>query len=206
MNTKLNVLLVAGAALALNGCATLVLGGAAKVGSVVAEERTVGEAVDDTAIWTEIKSNYLQKNFDNIFNAVNVEVKQGRVLLTGQVVNPDHRIQAVRLAWQPQGVKEVINELQINDQSSLKNATNDIWINGQVKTKLLLERNVRSINYSVDTINGVVYLLGIAQNDWERRQAALVASRVKGVKKVVSHVQVKQNPSPAPIRPAKVDD
>jgi osmotically-inducible protein OsmY len=183
-----------------SACVPLVLGGAAKVGSVVAEERSVGAAVDDTAIWTEIKSHYLQKDFNNIFAGVNVEVKTGRVLLTGTVENPEQRVEAVRLAWQPVGVKEVINELQITDKSSVRDTANDYWINTQVKAKLLVEKNVRSVNYTVDTINGVVYLIGIAQNEWEMNQAALVASRVKGVKRVISHVQVKENPTPLPLK------
>ena len=185
-------------------CAAVVLGGAAKVGSVVAEDRSVGSTVDDTTIWTEIKSLYLQKNVDYIFAAVNVEVKEGRVLLTGRVDNPDHRVEAVRLAWQPVGVKEVINELQITDKSSLRDDANDYWINTQVRTKLLLEKNVRSINYTPDTINGIVYLIGVAQNEWEMNQAALVASKVKGVKRVVSYVKVRANPTPPPAKKASV--
>lgn len=181
-------------------CVPLVFSGAAKVGSLVAEERSVGDAVDDTSIWTEIKSLYLQKNVDDIFAAVNVEVKEGRVLLTGRVDNPDHRVDAVRLAWQPVGVKEVINELQITDKSGIRDVANDYWINARIKANLLVEKNVRSVNYSVDTINGIVYLIGVAQNEWERKQAALVASRVKGVKRVVSYVRVKENPSPAPVK------
>jgi len=183
-------------------CVPVIFGAAAKVGSVISEERSVGDAVDDTAIWTEIKSLYLQKNIDSIFTAVNVEVKEGRVLLTGRVDNPDNRVEAARLAWQPVGVKEVINELQITDKSGLRDVANDYWINSQVLGKLLVEKDVRSVNYSVDTINGVVYLIGVAQNEWEMKKAALVASRVKGVKKVVSYVKVKANPTPAPSKKA----
>jgi osmotically-inducible protein OsmY len=183
-------------------CPALILGGAAKVGSVVAEERSVGSTVDDTAIWTHIKSLYLQKNVDYIYATVNVEVNEGRVLLTGTVDNPEHRVEAVRLAWQPVGVKEVINELQITDKSSIADDAKDYWINTRVNANLLVEKNVRSINYNTDTINGVVYLIGIAQNEWEMKQAALVASKVKGVKRVVSYVRVKQNPSDPPA-PAK---
>lgn len=183
-----------------SGCEAIILGGAAKVGAVVAEERTVGEAVDDTAIWSEIKSLYLQKNVNSIFSGINVEVKQGRVLLTGQVTNPADRVEAVRLAWQPTGVQEVINEIQITDKASISDAANDIWINTQVNTKLLVEKNVKSINYSVDTINGIVYLMGVAQNEWEMNQTALVASKVKGVKRVISHVQVKKDPAPVPAK------
>lgn len=185
-------------ALVQSSCAPIVLGGAAKAGSMVAEERSVGDTIDDTGIWTNIKSLYLQKSVDNIFSAVNVEVKQGRVLLTGRVNNPEDRVEAVRLAWQPDGVKEVINEIQITDKSGIGDVANDFWINTQVNAKLLVEKNVRSINYSVDTINGIVYLMGVAQNDWEMHQAALVASRVKGVKRVISHVRVKENPTPPP--------
>src|SRR5690606_17590191 len=114
----------------------------------------------------------------------------GRVLLTGKVNTPDTKVTAVRLAWQPNGVREVIDEIVVTDKDSIGDLTNDTWITTQVKSKLLFNKDVRSINYSVETVNAVVYLIGIARSQAELETATAIASTVKGVKRVISHVRL----------------
>lgn len=174
----------------LNACAPVMLGaGGVTAGVVGLQERTVGEAVDDTVIWSRIKNLYIQNDVNKLATRVSVEVTQGRVLLTGTVPNPDARVEAVRLAWQVQGVSHVINEIQISNQT-LKSRAQDAWVTAQVKSKLLLNQDIESVNYSIDTVNLVVYLMGIAQSKAELEQATHVASTIKGVKRVVSHVRI----------------
>ncbi|MCH2039004.1 MAG: BON domain-containing protein [Rickettsiales bacterium] len=186
------VIMVALSMIGLNSCAPVVLGaGGVTAGVVGLQERTAGEAVDDTVIWTRIKNLYIQNDVNKLATRVSVEVTQGRVILTGNVPNPDARVEAVRLAWQVPGVTKVINEIQILNQQTIKSRAQDTWITTQVKSKLLLNKDIESINYSVDTVNQVVYLMGNAQNDNELKQATNIASTVKGVKRVVSHVQIK---------------
>lgn len=175
----------------LSGCAGAVVGGAAATGYTAMQERTVGEAVDDTVIETRISHELLQEDVDNLFRKVEVDVIQGRVHLTGAVPKPEHRAKAVQLAWKAPGVKEVINEIQVNDKSGLGDYTKDVWISSQVRTRLLLEKGVRSANYNVETVNGVVYLMGIAQDRRELAKVTTIARRVKGVRQVVSHVRMK---------------
>ncbi len=174
------------------GCIPVVAGGAATGGYVGAQERSVGTSIDDRVIWTEIKHYFLQADVYELLNAVNVEVNEGRVLLTGSVINPQTRQRAVELAWRPKGVKEVINEIQITDKQSIKSFATDSWITSQLKSKMVLDKNIRSINYSVETINGIVYLMGIAKDEQELNAVTNIASTIRGVSQVISHVRIKQ--------------
>ena len=178
----------------LVGCAPAVIGGVSVVGATVAQERSVGNAIDDTTITTHINSLYIQEDVKHLFENIDVQSHEGRVLLTGEVPTADNRVEAVRLAWQPQGIREVINEIEIRKKSSPKQYARDTWITTQIKTKLLFAENVRSINYSVDTVGGVVYLLGLAQDKGELKSVATLASKVPDVKKVISYVKLKNDP------------
>lgn len=186
-------MLILSLTLLLGGCIPVVLGGVATTGTVVAQERSAGQSVDDTAIFWQIKHLYVNQNAQDLFSGVNIEVIEGRVYLTGKVNNLETRVDAVRLAWQPNGVKEVINEITINDKQQLSEMANSVWLANNVRSRLILEKNIRSLNYSVDASDGVVYLMGIAQSQEELDQAVLVASKVKGVQKVVSHVVIKNS-------------
>lgn len=177
----------------LGGCASVVIGSGATVGLAAAQERTVGQAMEDTAILAEINHRLLQRS-ETLFANVDVEVVEGRVLLTGNVPGPENRVEVARMAWQAKGVREVLNELEINDQSSLRNYAKDVWITTQLKIKLLRDAEISAINYSVDTLNGVVYLFGIAQSQAELDRATGHARNISGVSKVVSHVILKDDP------------
>lgn len=181
-------LVVAG--FALSGCASAVVGGGAAVGVAAAQERSVGTAVDDTVIYTDLTARIFAKNVD-LFGAVGVEVVEGRVLLTGSVKRPEDRVEAVRLAWQVNGVREVINEIQVTDTSSLSNYARDSWISAQLKSKLILDKKIESLNYNIETVNGVVYMIGIAQNEAELKRATNHARTIPHVREVISHVRIK---------------
>lgn len=179
---------------ALNNCAPVAVGAAATTGVAAAQERTVGRAIDDSTIHSKILGTFSQKDVNDLLTNVNVEVTEGAVLLTGAVNKPETIIEAVKICWQVEGVKEVINEIQVNDRKSLKDYAKDTWITTQVKGRLIAEKNLRSVNYTVETINSVVYLMGIAQSQEELDKATYIASRVKGVGQVVSHVRLKTDP------------
>ena len=104
------------------------------------------------------------------------------------------RDEAVRLAWQAEGVKEVINEIQIAD-SDLGDFASDTWISTNLKSKLLFDSKIASINYSVETVRGVVYLIGVAQSQEELDRVTNHARSLEYVKKVVSYVKIKPQDS-----------
>lgn len=186
--------LLAAMALSLPACTTgPVVGAAASAGVAIAQERSAGNAVDDGVITITINERLFRHHID-LFQAVGVEVYEGRVLLTGSVPQPDDRIEAVRIAWLADGVTEVLNEIQVTDQGGLVNFARDTWVTTQLRSKLLLDKNVRAINFNVETVNGVVYLIGIAQDQAELERVTNHARTITNVVKVVSHARLKDDP------------
>ena len=184
-------LLLAG--LALSGCVGVVAGGAATAGVAVAQERSVGAAIDDAAIKFQINQLLFERS-EKLFLDVRTSVVEGRVLLTGSVTDPDDRIEAARVTWQSNSVKEVLNEIQITNQASIVNYFKDKRIVLQLRFKLITDGDISDINYTIDTVNGVVYLMGIAQDDAELERVTNHARNIAGVTKVISHVRLKDDP------------
>jgi osmotically-inducible protein OsmY len=185
-------------ALALSGCGGgLVVGAAATGGVAAVQERSVGDAVDDLTIRAELNQLFFEDNVD-LLQSVSFNVTEGRVLLKGSVKKQEHRIHALELAWQAAGVRELINEIQVTDQGGIVNYARDTWITTQLKAEILFDSNIYAINYNVETINGIVYVVGIAQDTAELDRVIEQARRIKNVKKVVSHVVMKDDPRRTP--------
>lgn len=178
------------ACLATSACVPLAIGAGAATGMVVAEERSVGAALDDTTIRLNVGALMLKED-EPLASMVDIEVLEGRVLLTGSVRSPDDRVKATMIAWKSAGVKEVINELQVTDKSSIGDLASDSWITTKLRAKILSNKDIIDINYSVETVNGVIYLLGIAQNQRELDAVTNYARNISGVRRVVSYVRVK---------------
>ncbi len=191
---RLTPLCVLSCLLFLSGCFTVASTAATESVILVAQERSVGEAVDDAGILLGIKNRFLQKDVNDLLTNVEVKVVEGRVLLTGNVDKPETQINAVRLTWTVSGVREVINEIEVDDTSTLLNYAQDLWISTQVRGRLLLAKDIHSVNYSVLTVNETVYLIGVAQDQAELNRATYLASITPQVKKVVSHVRLKSDP------------
>jgi len=184
-------------AAALGACSPtgMAIGAAATVATAASEERGLGGVVDDAAIQTEINGLWLEHDFD-MYRAVDMTVHEGRVLLTGEAPTPQARVDAVRLAWRADGVKTVINEIKVDDTSTLFDQAADMAIARKLQTRLLFDQRVRSINYNVDVVNGTVYLMGVAQSRDHLNRAIDYARDMRGVRHVVSHVRIKGEPSP----------
>tara|TARA_B100000029_G_scaffold327248_1_gene319689 strand:- start:1257 stop:1856 length:600 start_codon:yes stop_codon:yes gene_type:complete len=171
----------------------LAVGTASTAIAVSKEERTLGEYVDDTLIKAQIKNLYFDTN-ENIFFNVDVEVTQGRVLLTGTVDNSDLRIEATKMAWGISGVQTVINELQISNDDNILSFADDLVISTQIKGKLLLNSELPYINYTVETVNGVVYVIGIARSEEERQSVIDLSRAVYGVVDVIDYINIVSDP------------
>jgi len=184
-------------ALTLGGCGELLIGGAATGGTAALQERSIGDAVDDLTIRAELNQLFFEDNVD-LLASVSFNVIEGRVLLKGSVKTQEHRVHALELTWQAAGVREVINEIQVTNQGGIVNYARDTWISTQLKAEILFDTGVYSINYNVETINGTVYVVGIAQDQAELDLVIEHARRIKNVKKVVSHVIMKDDPRRIP--------
>ncbi|WP_452005261.1 BON domain-containing protein [Azospirillum largimobile] len=180
------------AGVSLAGCGPLLLGTAGGAAVVASQERGFGGFVSDTEIRARINSLWLQHSVD-MTNRIGLTVDQGRVLLTGRAADPQMRLDAVRLAWQAQGVKEVINEIQIDNGSSIVDTARDTWISTQLRSRITFDADIHSQNYSIDTVDGVVYLMGVAASQEELDRAIQHARSVPNVQRVVSYVRLLSN-------------
>ena len=184
------LLLAASASLALGACAPVVIGAGVAVGVTASQERGLEGAAADTQIRLEIDSLWLAES-TSLFSMIGLQVQEGRVLLTGQVPEPEARVTAVRLAWQAEDVVEVINEIEIGDQSSLLDSARDEWIAAELRARLLGDSAIASINYSIETVNGSVYLIGVAQNQAELDRALAHARDIAYVRRVLNYMRLK---------------
>ena len=173
-------------------CAQVATGTAIKLVTVDQEDRSIGEFVDDTIIKALIKNTYFDQNELLFFN-IDVEVSQGRVLLTGTVENIDLKIEATRIAWGVEGIQTVINEIQVSNSDNIINFADDLVISTKVKGKLILNENVNSLNYSIETVNKLVYIIGIAKSEDERDLVLNIAREVYGVEEVIDYISIKTN-------------
>ncbi len=187
----LSIVTVGLSLMALNACT--VLGVATTAGAVggiaAAREGGLTQAAIDARIALEINDLWFKYDTD-AFLKLNMTVEQGRVLVTGVVQNPDQRVEAVRLAWQPSGVVQVINEVRVANSEGITGFARDSWITGKLRTKLIFDRDVQSINYTIDTVQAVVYLMGIAQDQAELNKVIALARDTGFVKNVVSYVKL----------------
>lgn len=161
-------------------------------GTLSAQERGFKTGVKDAVILAKIRQNWLKNNF-SLFANITATVIEGRVLLTGTVPKSNNRIDAVRLAWQVKGVKEVLNEIEITDKSDLINVTRDAWITAQLKVKLTVDGKIKAINYAIDAVNGVVYLVGIAQDSGELDRVISHTRNLNYVRRIVNYVRIKNS-------------
>ena len=174
------------------GCAQVAVGGISKSVLVAKEERTVGTFIDDTVIAARLKNLYFNNN-EKIFFNVDVEVNEGRVLLTGTVETSDIRIEATKLAWGISDVVTVINEIQISDNDNILDYADDLVITTKINAKLLINKEINNLNYNIDTVNKIVYVIGIAQNKNELANVIDIINSVYGVKEVINYVRLKED-------------
>jgi len=165
------------------------LGGASTTTMIVAEgERSLGAVVDDATIKLNLSALFLKSNA-NLFLNINTNVLEGRVLLTGIVDTQEIRINAIRSAWEVKGVKEVVNEIQVGDKTSLKEYANDLWINKALSAKTI---GLRSLSYNFETIKGKVYIAGLTSRVDQLESIIEITKTIKGVKEIINYVIVKE--------------
>jgi len=178
-------------------------GAGAALGISAASERGIGGTASDLKIKALISDKWFKYDLST-FAKLNLTVNEGRVLITGIVQNPDDRVEAVRLAWQVDGVQQVINEIRVAEGEGFPGYVRDQWISTRLRTALTFDREIHSINYSIDTVAGTVYLMGIARHQTELERVIGIARTIPHVMQVVSYVKIsgerpESEKNPAPI-------
>ena len=189
MRPFLSLLIVSLFVLTQTSCAWVVAGTGARLGAAAQQEGGVSRVLSDVQIQALINDLWFQYDVAT-FAKLDLTVNSGRVLVTGVVQNPDHRVEAIRLAWQVDGVEQVINEIKIADSEGLKGYAKDTWITSRLRAAILFDKQVQSLNYSIDTVQGAVYLMGVADSQVELDHVIETARGIPNVTQVVSYVKV----------------
>ncbi len=186
-------MLVAAWTVASCGATGLVVGTGAVVARSVIQERTTMDALEDTEIQLGLNNRMLEHS-TNLFADVSTSVIEGRVVLTGSVPTRSDKITATDLAWQTPGVVSVTDELVVQQDSGAVAYAEDAWISNQLRVSLLTDGKISSVNYSVETVDKVVHITGLARSKTELSKVLDHAASVQGVAKVVSHVLTIDDP------------
>ena len=188
---KLSLLaFVLAASAASGGCVPLIVGagGAAAVGA--SQERGIDAALDDNKIGIEINRRLVEKDAD-LYNRTSTLISKGRVMLIGYVANERDKQTAARIAGGVPGVLTLHDELRIGKDTSFSESANDSLIASKLRGRLIGDGKIDSVNYSIKTVRGTVYLMGIAQDQAELSRVISQARSVSGVRDIVSHVEIK---------------
>lgn len=179
--------------LLLSGCAGVLLSAGTNVGVAVAQNRSLGRTVDDNVIYGDLTARFVDAEQTELLSKVTFNVRFARVMLTGTVENEEQSMKAVELSWKAKGISEVINELVVDPSAGFFDKANDSIIKRNLEGRFLITKGVWVINYSIDVQNGVAYLIGRVKDQAELNRALNVARTTRGIKRVVSHLQIDAN-------------
>lgn len=174
-------------ALAISGCAGVLVLGAAATGYVVYDKRSLQDIDVDYTINNDVRQALQKEESLNSSHWV-VDSFNQIVFLGGQTQSASNRFLAERIAKRVKGVKRVYNEMTIGDNSSLKQRAKDTWISGEIRTRMLAKKGLKSGSIKVIVEDGSVYLMGSVDHD-QANIAVDIARRIEGVKRVVKIFQ-----------------
>ena len=176
--------------LLFSGCAPAVIGVGTAAVAASSTEKGLSTSVTDGLIFTKIQDNFLQTDA-SLPTVVDVTVNDGAVLLTGKVKTPEEKVLATKLTWEVRGVREVVNEIQVIDKSSIKDIAKDLAASAQLRGKLIADNSVSSLNFSIDVVNGTVYLSGVAADAEEMNRVVSHARELRFAQQVVNYITLR---------------
>ena len=155
--------------------------------SVALDPRTLGTQIDDSimqknliARLTLTEKKYLVK--------ISVKVLDGRIFLGGKVDEPEEKLKITKIAWETKGARSVKNNIAIKQKFSFKNVLIDVLITSQLRTALILNKNIKAANFNIDTINQKTYVFGIAHNENEKKEIIQEAKQIVDLKELVTSI------------------
>ena len=173
--------------LALSGCAGAMVGVGTAAVAASTTEKGFSTSVSDGVIFAKLKDRFIQVN-TSLLTSADVTVNDGAVLFTGKVKTPEDKIEATKLAWEINGVREVINELQVTDTSSIKDIAKDLAASATLRGKMIADKDISSLNFSIDVVNGIVYLSGVAATPEEINKVVSHAENLRFAQEVVNYI------------------
>jgi len=155
--------------------------------SIAYDPRTVGMQIDDSIMQKNLMARLALTDKKYIIS-LSTKVIDGNIFLSGKVDEPEEKLKIIKMAWETKGTRSVQSAVIIKGQTNFKNTAKDVLITSQLRTALLFNKLTKSSNYTIDTINGKIYIFGIAITKDEKKKVILEANEVYGVKEVVPSI------------------
>ena len=177
-------------ALILTGCAGVGSKGLFGTGvSVALDPRTVGTQIDDSIMQKTISAKILAKDKKYLIS-VKTKVLDGRIFITGKVDNPEEKLLITKLAWETKGARSVKNDIKIKEEFNFKQSAKDVLITSQLRTALILNKNIKATNYQIDTYKKKIYVYGIALTSEEKDLVISEAKEILDVEDVIASIML----------------
>ena len=152
----------------LSGCGGVSTKGIFGTGvSIAFDPRSVGTQIDDSIMQKSLSAKILLYD-KSYFLSVKTKVLDGRIFITGKVQDPEDKLKLTKLAWETLGVRSVRNDIKIKEKFNFKQSARDILITSQLRTALIINKNIKATNYQIDTYKKKIYLYGIAMSSAEK--------------------------------------
>ena len=172
----------------LNSCVGSSTSGVFGTGvSVALDPRTLGTQIDDSIMQKNLQAR-LALTEKKYFVKISVKVLDGRIFLGGKVDEPEEKLKITKMAWETKGARSVKNNISIKQKFSFKNTLKDVLITSQLKTALILNKNVKAANFNIDTINQKTYVFGIAHSENEKKEIFQEAKQIVDLKELVTSI------------------
>ena len=172
----------------LSACVGSSSGGVFGTGvSIALDPRTLGTQIDDSIMQKNLQARLVLTEKKYLVK-LSVKVLDGRIFLRGKVDEPEEKLKITKMAWETKGARSVKNNITIKQKFSFKNTAKDILITSQLKTALILNKNVKAANFNINTINQKIYVFGIAYNESEKKEIIQEAKQIVDVKEVVTSI------------------
>ena len=155
--------------------------------SVAFDPRTVGTQIDDSIMEKNFTARMLLKDKKYLF-AINTQVLDGRIFLTGKVENPEEKLQLTKLAWETLGVRSVRNDIKIKEEFNFKQSAKDLLITSQLRTAIILNKKIKATNYQIDTYKKKIFIYGIAITEDEKNEVIKEAKEIPDVNDVIASI------------------
>ena len=155
--------------------------------SIAFDPRSIGTQIDDSIMQKNLSTRLALKEKSYILS-ISTKVLDGRIFLTGKVDDPEEKLQITKLAWETKGVRSVKNDIKIKEEFNFKQSAKDLLITSQLRTALILDKNIKSANYSIDTYKKKIFIYGIALNPDERKKVINEAKQILDVENVIASI------------------
>ena len=155
--------------------------------SIAFDPRSVGTQIDDSIMQKTLSTKIVLLDKSYILS-VNSKVLDGRIFLTGKVNNPEEKLKLTKLAWEIEGVRSVRNDIKVKEKFNFQQSAKDILITSQLRTALIMNKNIKATNYQIDTYKKKIYIYGIAITSDERDLVLEEAREILDVENVIASI------------------